>query len=103
MGIRDWLERKCRERSATNIVGSLRPLVLAVRADVEAAVTGAEETAAFAALAGQKVEGPQALAITQSPAFQQWRNRKENVVNAQKQLYEDLTNWSVLPPERAFI
>src|SRR5258706_5170245 len=98
MGIRDWLERKSKEKSATNIVDGLRPLVVAVRADVEAAMTGADETAALAALVGQEVDGPQALATTQSPAFQQWRNRKANVANAQKKLYEDLAGSSTLPP-----
>jgi len=100
MGIIDWLQRKGNEKSASNIIDGLRPLVVAVRADVEPAMRSAEQNAALAARLGE-VDGPQALAITQSPAFKDWRTRKANVADAQKKLFDDLAVWSSLAPERA--
>jgi len=100
MGVFDWLQRKSNEKSASNIVDGLRPLVVAVRADTEEAMRGAEQNAAVAAQLGE-VDGPQALAITQSPAFKEWRNRKAKVADAQKKLFDDLAVWSNLAPERA--
>lgn len=100
MGVFEWLQRKSSEKSASNIVDGLRPLVVAVRSDTEEAMRGAEHNAALAARLGE-VDGPQALEITQSAAFKEWRNRKAKVAGAQKKLFDDLSVWSNLAPERA--
>ena len=100
MGIIDWLQKKGNEKSAANIVDGLRPLVVAVRADTEEAILGVEKNAALAARL-DKIDGPQALAITQSQDYQRWRDRKANVASAQRKLHEDLAVWSGLTPERA--
>ncbi|MGH9425303.1 MAG: hypothetical protein ACRD2L_03235, partial [Terriglobia bacterium] len=89
MGIQDWLNRKGSEKSASNIRDGLRPLIAAARADYN---IGHEE---FALIRAGKGSDSALLA-------QRFRSAKERVFEAQRKLYQDITVWSTLPPERVF-
>lgn len=103
MSIKDWLQRKGEEKSASNIIDGLRPLVAAVRADMNELtnelVSG--QSAAMAAM----VDGRQPWDADTFAQFEQgrkrWSSRKAKVVEAQKKLFDDLALWSSLPIERS--
>jgi hypothetical protein len=83
MGISDWLQKKSQEKSASNILDGLRNLVAVVRVHVSEAQGGIDVNDPMRAMA-------------------RWRRTKAKVIDAQKKLYEDVTVWSSLPPERSF-
>lgn len=95
MGIKDWLQRKGEEKSASNIIEGLRRLVAAVRAHVNEVMRDAGQTAAIAAV----VDDRRHIALFQR--LERWRSRETKVVEAQKKLFDDLALWSNLPPERS--
>lgn len=102
MGVRDWLQKKSQAKSASNILDGLRPLVAAVRTDVNEATGDAGHFAAQAAALEQGHDPSEADAMAALKAMERWRNRKAKVIEAQKTLYKDVALWSSLPPERSF-
>lgn len=102
MGIKDWLKKKSHEKSASNIIDGLRPLVAAVRADNEGASGQFDQVAALSAALEQGRELSQAELAVQTQAMESWRSRKTKVIDAQKKLFQDVALWSSLPPERSF-
>lgn len=84
MSLIDWLKKKFDEKSKSNIIDCLPPLVTAVRADLEGAFT--------------QMPYPDHM----DEAFESRRSRKAVVIKAQKKLYENITILSSLPPERIF-
>lgn len=102
MGIKDWLQRKGEEKSASNIIDGLRRLVTAVRTDINETTNElAGRTAAMDAM----VDGTQPWEADTFAQFEQdwkrWSSRKEKVVEAQKKLFDDLALWNSLPVERS--
>ncbi|MBI1990886.1 MAG: hypothetical protein HYS65_14425 [Betaproteobacteria bacterium] len=101
MGIKDWLQRKGEEKSASNIIDGLRRLVTAVRTDINETTNElAGRTVAMDAM----VDGTQPWEADTFAQFEQdrkrWSSRKEKVVEAQKKLFDDLALWNSLPVER---
>lgn len=101
MGVNDWLQQKGEEKSASNIIDGLRRLVAAVRTDINETTNElAGRTAAMDAM----VDGTQPWEADTFAQFEQdrkrWSNRKAKVVEAQKNLFDDLALWSSLPVER---
>lgn len=84
MGFSDWVKSKSYQKSKSNILDSLPPIVLAVRADIEYAVENMGQLE------------------NMDKAMKHWRNRKIVVAEAQKKLYENVAIWSSIPPEKAF-
>ncbi len=95
MGIKDWLQRKGEEKSASNIIDGLRRLVAAVRAHVNEIMRDAGQSAAIDAVVNDRRH----IALFQG--LERWRSRETKVVEAQKKLFDDLALWSNLPPERS--
>jgi hypothetical protein len=102
MGIKDWIKKKSHEKSAYNIIDGLRPLVAAVRADLEGASSQSDQVAALSAALEQGRELSEAELAVQTQAMESWRSRKTKVIEAQKKFYQDVALWSSLPPERSF-
>ena len=84
MGFTDWIKNKSYEKSKSNILDCLRPLVAAVRADLDGAISGMPNLEQM------------------DEAMENWRSRKAKVIEAQKNLYKNITIWSSLPPEQIF-
>ena len=106
MGIKDWLQRKGEEKSASNIIDGLRPLVAAVRADMNELMNNElRRVAVQTAAMGAMVDGRQPWDDDTFAQFEQglkrWRSRKIKVAEAQKKLFDDLGLWSSLPIERS--
>ena len=99
MGIILWLKKMSYEKSASNIIEDLQPLVTAVREDLDGATSNLNHIAKL----GEPVEQVTELSETEvMEAMETWRRRKGKVVKAQKKLYNDITMWSSFPPERSF-
>jgi len=102
MGIMDWFKKKGDMMSASNVLDVLRPLVAAVRADVNEAAAHMSQISALAAASEQSRDLSDAEFIGLMQATQRWRSRKAKVIEAQKKLYREVGLWSSRPPERTF-
>jgi len=102
MGIMSWLKKRSYEKSASNIIDGLRPLVAAVRADLEGATGHVGQIATLGAALEQGRQLSETEVMGQMEAMERWRSRKAKVIEAQKKLYQDVALWSSLPPERSF-
>ena len=102
MGIMGWFKKKSYEKSISNIIDGLRPLVAAVRADLEGNTRKLDLIATLGAAAEQGRELPEAEVMGVTEAMERWRSRKRKVIEAQKKLNYDIALWSSLPPERSF-
>ena len=123
MGIMDWFKKKGDMMSASNVLDVLRPLVAAVRVDVNEAAADMSQMSALAAasehlsdaevmvvhafladpsrhIQGRDLSDAKVMVVIQ--AVQRWRGRKAKVVEAQKKLYREVGLWSSRPPERTF-
>lgn len=92
MGIKDWLNRKGEEKSASNIVDDLRKLAVVVREDIEQGLVEADRV-----IGRQKTDE-----IERSKLRERLTYRKAAVTEAQKRFYKNLTTWSTLSPERVW-
>lgn len=102
MGIISWFKDKSYEKSASNIIDSLRPLVAAVRADLEGTTGQAGQITTLRAALEQGRQLSEAEVMSQMKAMEHWRKRKAKVIKTQKRLYWNVTLWSSLPLERSF-
>lgn len=102
MGIMSWLKKRSYEKSASNIIDGLRPLVAAVRADLEGATVNLGQIDKLSVTLKQSGELSGADLAGQMEAMERWRSRKAKVIEVQKKFYQDVTLWSSLPPERSF-
>jgi hypothetical protein len=102
MGIIGWFKKKSYEKSTSNIIDGIRPLVAAVRADVEGSTRNLDLIAKLGGEVEQGREPKEAEVMDVTESMERWRTRKRRVVEAQKKLHYDIALWSSLPPERSF-
>jgi hypothetical protein len=102
MGITSWLKKRSHVKSASNIIDGLRPLVAAVRADLEETTDQFGQMATLGAAREQGRQLSEAEVMGQTKIMESWRSRKAKVMKAQKKLYWSVAFWSSLPPERGF-
>jgi hypothetical protein len=102
MGTSSWLKKKSYKKSAANIINALRPLIVAVREDLEGARGQLGQIAALGAVLEQDGELSQQELTDQMEAANSWRRRKIKVKKAQERLYQNVALWSSLSPERSF-
>lgn len=104
MGLKNWFKKKSQEKSVSNIVDGLRSLIKAVQEDFEGADSespymqemienGIKESIA-------KMSEAELSRVTQS--IESWKDRKNKVVKAQKNLLNDITLWSSLSFEQNY-
>jgi hypothetical protein len=102
MGVTSWLKKKSHVKSASNIIDGLRPLVAAVRAELEGATDQVGQIATLGAALEQGRQLSEAEVMGQMKNIERLRSRKAKVMKAQKKLYWSVAFWSSLPPERGF-
>jgi hypothetical protein len=83
MGIIGWFKKKSYEKSTSNIIDGLRPLVAAVRADLEGNTRNLDLIATLGATAEQGRELPEVEVMGVTEAMERWRSRKRKVIEAQ--------------------